>query len=121
MSLNDAFLKMAADMAKLRDRLAPDNPTAIIVKANQAQHTPGSLIQTVPINTAFNTIVNNLQRGTVNVFFSGNPSGQPDLVLQPTDNPLLIPLGLRRDKNVSFVVSSTSPTGAQGSILLELY
>jgi hypothetical protein len=119
-SVASAFLGMSASMKKLQDRLAPDNPTMMIVKCNRGQHTPGTTIASLALRGPFNTIVNNLQAGNVDIYFGGG-GGQPDLVLHPTDNPLIIPLGRRTDPVVTFIVDVNSPGAAQGSILLEYY
>lgn len=115
------FLQLAqaavSYLKRLADRLAPPNPTSTIVLANKGQHTKGVTIADVNCNGPFNTFINNLSSGTVNVYF-GSTGGQPHMVLKPTENPLQIPLGARIDKHVLFVVDPNSEP-AQGSIFLE--
>lgn len=118
------FTAMAGYLKSIKERLAPDNPTNRIILCNPGQHTPGTVIESVNCNGPFNVLINNLEKGTVLVYVGGGQyqsGAQPQLVLKPIDNPLQIPLGTRRDKNVVFVVDPDSPEPAKGSIWLEFY
>ena len=127
--MNDpiALLQQLVDLTtRLVDRLAPTKQQSTPILFDGVSTVPGYVLGPIKLTNPYNQFVVNLTQGTVLVYRNNyNPTGTtqqvPDFTLNPTDNPLPIPMGLLNDTQLYFVVSKSSSGNAKGTVYINRY
>jgi hypothetical protein len=108
----DPIAAMRADLDALAARLAPE-PMMLQARFNSVAALG---IVTVRPTGPFNSFLNCLTAGTVDVFFGPQPTGLPDIVLTGGSNPILVPFASRNDVVICFQVDVSTLSDALGMI-----